>query len=323
MPDMSIDIFKVGTEAGTHFPGQSKAPEAVIESAGLQQKLEERGIVVRVHDVLATDEAREISKWRPAPKHNGVRNEENSVKVMRVARDEIMARLDRTESFPIVIGGDCSITPAVLSGFWATRPSGSKIGLLYMDGDADLTLPSQTDAEGSSGILDSMNLTHLTGREGGLSSMREFTRPDGKSSLIDPENVVLFGFDPLQPATEHWVYLLENGFKAFTRPTVQRDSHRCMREALGWLSDRVDVIYLHFDVDVIDCGEFPLANYPHYAGVDVGKILSVFEEALACEKVGGLTVTEINPNNDPDGLMVSQVVDSIASGIKRRIVGSK
>ena len=183
------------------------------------------------------------------------------------------------------------------------------MGLLYIDGDADLTLPSQTSAEGSSGILDSMNMSHLTRRDGSLKQTSEFSRPDG-SALITPDNVVLFGFDPLQPATEHWVYLVENGFKCFTRPTVQRDLVGSVRTALQYLEEQVDVILLHFDVDVIDSGLFPLANYPHYAGLKFKEAMLVIDMFLRCETVKGLIVTEVSPNND------AAWVDREASGEK-------
>ena len=147
--------------------------------------------------------------------------------------------------------------------------------------------------------------------------MKAFSRPDG-SPLITPNNIVLFGFDPLQPAVEHWVYLLEKGFKAFTRPTVRTDPVGCAKKALAWLREMVDVVYVHFDVDVIDSGEFPLANYPHYAGLAVTETMNVLHEVLASDIVRGLTLTEINPNNDPDGRMVRTIVDGVVEGMKRR-----
>lgn len=112
-----------------------------------------------------------------------------------------------------------------------------------------------------------------------------------------------------EPAPEHWTYLLERGFKAFTRPTLPGDAVGCVRWALRWLDERVDVV---------DCGEFPLANYPHYAGVDAEKAFAVLEEALAGETVGGFAVTEINPNNDPEDVMLERVVRRIAAGMPRR-----
>lgn len=150
--------------------------------------------------------------------------------------------------------------------------------------------------------------------------MKAFSRP--AAPLVTPDNVVLFGFDPLQLATEHWVYLLENGFKCFTRPSVQRAPVACAREALQYLEERVDVIVLHFDVDVIDSAAFPLANYPHYAGLGFEEAMSAVETFLGCEKVRGLVITEINPNNDVirsgERSMVERLVGRLVTGLSKR-----
>ena len=279
-----IRVIPIPTEAGTHFPGQSKAPEALIKTGGLVDKLESFGYNVSIYDRLQSDVGfARAAPWSPSPKINGVRNEVNSLAVM----NRITAYLPYamgSDAFAMILGGDCSITPAVLSAQNSVLASGKKFGLLYIDGDADLTLPAQTDADGSTAIMDSMCITHLTGRPGGLESMRAFAGPHGRP-LVHPDNIVLFGFDPLQPATEHWVYLLEHGYKAFTRPTVQQDPVGSATKAIAWLNERVDVIFVHFDVDVIDSGEFPLANYPHYNGLGIDQAMAALDEVLSVPKV--------------------------------------
>jgi arginase len=316
-----IRIILAPTEAGTHFAGQCKAPEKVLEHGNLLSRLEDAGYVVDVDRAISSDPTFvEAAAWAPAPKINGVRNEKKALEVMHKIRGHLIEiSQDSASQFPLIIGGDCSISPAALSGLWHWHPQGTKIGLLYMDGDADFSLPPQSDAEGATGILDSMVMTHYTQRPGGLESMKAFSRPDG-SPLINKENAVLFGFDPLQPSLEHWVHMLEIGYKAFTRPTVRKDPVGCARQALQWLSERVDVIYVHFDVDVIDCAEFPLGNYPHYAGLSVEEAFSALTEIISYEKVKGLIVTEINPNNDMDGKlgMISRVCEGIATGMAAR-----
>ena len=147
--------------------------------------------------------------------------------------------------------------------------------------------------------------------------MKAFGHPDG-SRFLTPENVGRFGFDPLQPATEHWVYLLENGFKCFTRPTVKTSPVECAEKAVKWLEERVDVIPLHFDVDVIDSGVFPLANYPHYAGLPFEGVMGATNIFLPSEKVRGLVVNEVNPNNDPTGIMVTKLVDGLVGALVAR-----
>ena len=312
-----IKIISVPTEAGTHFPGQCKAPGALIKTGGLLDKLHAIGCNVSTYDGLLSDaEFNAAAPWSPSPKINGVRNEAKTVAVMNRIKAHLPSAVER-DTFPIILGGDCSITPAVLSSLCSTISAEQTFGLLYIDGDTDLTLPDQTDSDGSTAIMDAMCMTHLTGRPGGLESMRVFATPDG-SPLITPQNIVLFGFDPLQPATEHWSFLLEKGFKAFTQPTVQHNPVESTKEAISWLNERVDVIFVHFDVDVIDSGQFPLANYPHYNGLGIDQAMAVLDQVLSSPKVKSLTITEVNPNNDPAGVMVQRIVDGVVHGMARR-----
>lgn len=315
----TVQIVCVPTDAGTHFAGQSKAPEALLEQAHLKEKLENVGFRVLVDNALKNTIHSKTAAWQPSLKHNGARNERATIEVMRAVRGYFNRdKHSKQGVFTLVIGGDCSITPAVLAGLHSWHPPGTRIGLLYFDGDADLSLPlGDNHPDSNSGVLDSMVLTHLAGRAGGLESMKEFGRPDG-SPLVTNDNMVLFGFDPLQPITEHWTYLLEHGFKAFTRPTVQRDPVKYAAQALAWLADRVDVVYLHFDVDVIDSGTFPLGNFPHYAGLDFENAFAALRCFLDSPRVQGIVITEINPNNDPDGTMINKVVENIAEGLEKR-----
>ncbi|KAF3941551.1 Arginase-1 [Dactylella cylindrospora] len=324
-PTKVIDVLGVPTEAGTHFAGQSKAPAAIL-SAGLPDSLSSIGYKVNVDENIFLDSYSVQRLWQPSPKINGVRNEANTIAVMQAITDKL-ANIDINSRFPLIIGGDCSITPAILTGLLrgASRTPNDpdtppKLGIIYFDGDADLTLPSQAMADGGTGILDSMVMTHLTQRSGALSSMAHFARPDG-GPLANPNNIVLFGFDPEQLAQEHWVYLLENQYKCFTRDTVQKSPVASAQAAIDYLtkSDQVDCIFLHFDVDVIDSGMFPLANYPHYKGLGVDEAVECLRLFSSCENVVGMVVTEANPNNDPSGEMVRRLVQELLGGFTARL----
>jgi len=314
----------IPTEAGTHFAGQRLAAKALIERAKLPSKLEKHGYKVSVVESIfdSNPSMQAAAPWKPSPQRNGVRNEENTIAVLKHIKSTLVSKevVDITKTIPIFIGGDCSITPGILSGMHQVYPKGTKIGLIYFDGDIDLTLPDDSQAQvDGSGMFDSMVMTHLTMRDGYLKSMGEFSNANG-GPLVTADNVVIYGFDPLQPKVEHWVYMLETGFKTFTRPTVQSDAVGTARKAVEWLEKQVDVIFLHFDVDVIDSSEFPLGNFPHYAGLSSTEALSAAKVFLQTEKLGGLVVTEVNPNNDPEGWMIEELVNGLVEGFAQRRV---
>jgi arginase len=318
-----IEVIGIPTEAGTHFAGQCKAPEALVSTGKLLTKLATKYEVDHVPNIFESNqELVNASCWAPSPKINGVRNEVNALKVMEHIRNDIIRRSkehDRTEAIQLFLGGDCSMAPALLCALHHNSPA-SKIGIIYFDGDCDLSLPGDSHDPGRSGILDSMVMSHYTQREGCLESLKKaFAKPDG-TPLVDASNIVLFGQDPLQPSVEHWVYLCEHQFKCFFRPTVAANPIATARSALDYLAKQgCDLIFVHFDVDVIDSGEFPLGNYPHYAGLQFEQAAKALEIFLSeAGTLLGLTVTEVNPNNDPCGDMVTRLVDTIVSGLNRR-----
>jgi arginase len=326
-----ILIVEVPTEVGTHWYGQSKAPEALLD-AGLSTKLEDLGYTTNV--VSAFPDGPQT--WQPQSKSNGVRDEEAVIhcltrlkntlnKQFASAKFESTGHNGRTNAlpfFPLIIGGPCTIEQAVLSTLITHVPD-RKFGLLMVDSDADLTLPIETSAPGSSAILDSMTMTHLTQREGGLESMKQFAKPDG-SPLVTPDNVVLFGLDVLQPKPSHYAYLLDNRFRVFTNHAVAKDANECMKQSLEYLLDTCgcDAVLVHFDVDAVDSGEWPLGNYPSYGGLGFKTVMNAVQIALSNEKVIGLVVTEVNPNNDPTKKMVTELVDGLITGLATRIRAS-
>ena len=307
--ERKIVVIDVPTEAGTHWPGQAKAPEA-LKDAGLLLKLKNSGYEVSNFSAL------DAVNWVPTEIINGVRNEANTLKVMKKVA-EAVSSVEASQGLLLVLGGDCSIEPGILAGLSSIHRH-DRIGLLYFDGDADLTLPTTAGTGGMTGILDSMVITHLTQREGGLESMKAFAKPDG-SPLITNENLVLFGLNTNEPTADHWAFLTDGAFKTFTRPTVSRDPAGTATEALTWLESKVDKIVVHFDLDVIDTGKFPIGNYPHYGGLQFDEAMTALQLFARSEKLLSLVITEVNPNNDPSGRMLGMLVDGIVDAFAGRL----
>jgi len=123
----------------------------------------------------------------------------------QVAGEVAAIRADRR--LPLVLGGDCTITLGALAGF-------DEAGLVYFDGDADLTTPERSE----SAVADTMGMTHLLGggspRLAGLGS---------RCPLLRPEQVVLFGFSPAELDTGEWTELVSRHLYATPAPAVRAD----------------------------------------------------------------------------------------------------
>jgi arginase len=163
--------------------------------------------------------------------------------------DRLVELITGDGSAALVLGGDCTITLGVLAGL-ARR---TDVGLVYFDGDVDLNVPESS----GSGVLDTMGMTHALG--GGIPRLSGLGQ---QSPMLADDRVVLFGFDPGELDTGRWATLTSHHLYAVPAPLVRADPSGQAAQALSYLENRVDSVLIHLDVDVLDTGAFPLANFP-------------------------------------------------------------
>ncbi|CAN3977988.1 arginase family protein [Kitasatospora purpeofusca] len=296
-------LLGVPSCAGTHGPGQEKAP-AALRSAGLVERLRAAGVAVTDRGDLP------VVPFRTDPDRRDRQNLPLVVEVVRAVAKAVGAVLDEG-AVPLVVGGDCTITLGVLAAYVARRPG---TGLLYFDGDLDLSVPDTS----RSGILDTMVLSHLLGE--GAPELRE---AGPRTPLLGPEGIVAFGYDPVELGAAGRERLGRYRLRALpctelTAPGV--DPVVEARAAWRALAADHERFVLHFDVDVIDSVDFPLANFPHFnEGLPVGVAFDCLAEFCAAPPMAGLVVTEVNPDRDPDGAMVDALVGALVGALGRRV----
>jgi arginase len=128
---------------------------------------------------------------------------------------------------------------------------------------------------------------------------------------------VLFGFDPAELDTRQWTALVSRHLYAAPAPAVRADPAGQARAALAYLEPRTSTYLVHLDVDVLHTGLFPLANFPHFAGLTLDQAEVCLNEFTAGEKFGGLVLTEVNPGNDPDGQLLAKLVRVVTGALAR------
>jgi arginase len=289
-----VSILGVPTSAGSHNPGQEKAP-AAWRAAGLIGELRAAGLDVEDRGDLPA------APYRPVEPVDGLRDVDRVAEVARGVADEVAA-IRADGRLPLVLGGDCTITLGALAGF-------GDGGLVYFDGDADLDTPERSD----SAVADTMGMTHMLG--GGSSRLARF---GSRSPLLHPGQVVLFGFDPAELDTAEWTELAGRHLYAAPAPAVRADPAGQARQARSYLERRTDAYLVHLDVDVLHTGLFPLANFPHFAGLTLEAARVCLNEFTGGEKFGGLVITEVNPDHDPDGQLIKTLVTVVAEALAPR-----
>lgn len=317
-----LNIISVPADTASIIRGKHLAPGALL-AAGLIPALQTAGYSVTHTDALPSGPA----IWTPAPRGpNGARNEPANLRVYHHVRAAVAQALaarplddddDGTRPpFQLILGGGCDILSPVLSAYTHHLPQQQRIGLIYIDADADLATPL---APASTGTLAGMTLTHLLQHPAGLDSMRPFSRPDG-SALVDAENLVLFGLNAANAglSREHLAFLLDAHVHVTTSTALAAEPVRRAREALAWLESRVDLILVHLDVDAVDAGLFPLANVPQFSGAGFEAVMGAAGVFLGSAKAVGLVVAEVNPDHDPDGAMTGRLVREVAGHLGTR-----
>jgi arginase len=290
-----LTVVGAPTSAGAYAPGQDDGPRALRER-GLLERLAAGGAPVR--DAGDIDRFR----WRPDPERPRAAN-------APVVGDRARQVAERVAAVPaadrvLVLGGDCTTGVGTVAGLVLR---GAAPGLVYFDRHADLNVPEST----IDGALDWMGVAHMLDVDGAVD---ELAGVGGRRPLLDPDRL---SYLALGRATEFERGQIDRrGIPAVDLEAAIADPEAAARAALAPLAG-CEEIAVHFDVDVLDFLDAPLAeNTDRAPGVPLagaGRALAVL---LADERVAALTVTEFNPHHgDPDGATTRRLVDVLAGAL--------
>src|ERR1700716_3348303 len=291
-----IGLIGVPSSAGAHGPGQEKAP-AALRRAGLLGALREAGIEVEDLGDLP------VTRFRPDPANRKRQSRSPVIKVARQVADRVAAAVER-DLVPLVLGGDCTITLGVVAGLARGQPD---LGLIYFDGDADMTTPETTH----SGIFDSMGVSHLIGQ-----GDPDLAHIGSRFPLLPEDRIVLFGFHPYEIEPDESRMLETSAMVKYPVTSMDDRPVEIAAEARARLEERARAIVVHFDVDVMDSAEIPLADWPHYDALSFGAAIRCLSVFVGSPKRAALAVTETNPDHDPDGLLVRHFMDAFADAMR-------
>jgi arginase len=291
-----IGLLGVPSSAGAHWPGQEKAPR-VLREAGLAEQLASSGLPAKDHGDLPT------VRFRPDPGHHP----QSLDAVARVA-SAVAGRVEeiiRADQVPLAVGGDCTIELGVISGFLR---AGEDPALLYLDGGVDLYTP----ATNPTGILDSMGVAHMVGEPG---SAEELARIGPRYPLMSDDRIVYFGYEPNPPEMP---VLERRSMPRFPAARVRGGPEEAAEEALALLEKAAHRFVVHFDVDVIDFVDFPVADVPqHNAGLTFEETMTCLQVFAASPAFGGLVITEFNPDHaDERGELAAAFVRGVVGALR-------
>ena len=174
--------------------------------------------------------------------------------------------------FPLVVAGNCNSSLGTVAGL------GGGVGVVWFDAHADFNTPDTTET----GFFDGFGLAMLTGS--GWQGIREGL------PTIPEEHVVLAGARDIDSGEQE--RLDASGLQAVSVSELE--------PALDALGARVDSVYVHVDLDVLD----PSVGRANWYAVDGGPQLD--ELASAIDSVGkrftirAAALTAYAPECDPE-----------------------
>jgi arginase len=220
---------------------------------------------------------------------------------------DIVAPVVARGSFPVVLGGDCSILIGNLLGL---RRNGGRHGLLFLDGHADFYQPEASPT----GEAADMDLALSTGR-----GPAPLTDIEGLRPLVRDEDVALIGHRDSAQALASGSQLLPDSLFAQDLAEVRRvGAGEAARAAIAHLCrPELDGFWIHLDVDVLDDAIMPAVDYRMPDGLTWDELETILSAAMRSKRALGINITIFNPALDQDGRIARDLVNTLARGLVR------
>jgi len=201
----------------------------------------------------------------------------------------------------LVLGGDCTVELGTVAG---VNAAGARVGLVYIDFDADLNTPDTSD-----GALDWTGVAHLLDLPGCEPSLATLgpTRP-----MLAPQQLLYFGVENITPPEA--AVIRDHRIKVISREEALRDIEAAAARAAEWAA-RFECVLIHFDVDVLSFIDFPIAeNVRRRDGLKLEQAAFALKRLTALPQWRGLTITEVNPDHAPDEFAAFARLNDLLAG---------
>lgn len=292
---VSVALIKMPYVGERNVPELSPAPDHLVEG-GLAAALEAAGARVTPASTarLAGQEERAYGAWHRLALANG-----------HLAG--LVAASIRDGDLAVGLLANCSSLLGMLGGVQASGPAGRplRVGLVYIDAHGDFNTPETT----LSGMLGGMDVASAAGL-----CLTNLRRDSKLRQPLPMRAIVLAGVRDTDPLEQQ---LIERSRVARLSVDDLRSRGAAFRRVLADLSQRVDRIYVHVDMDVLDPREvaghsLAVANGPTSAELAVA-IAEMFKDPKAV--AFGVASTPTG-ERDKDGLSVKAAYSLIGAAVR-------
>lgn len=292
---IKIDVIKNPYGGGRNTPELSTNPD-YIHAAGLERLIGEWGgeLIRPIQDVrLKPEQERQYGEWNRMALANA-----NFAEVVREGlQDDLIT---------VGLEANCNDLLGMLSGLkYDSDGNARKVGLVFFDSHGDFNIPETT----LSGMLGGMPVAVAAGHA--LHNLRGTT---GLAEPLPMTHIMWGGVRDLDP-------LEADRFREYEVQQVSvqdiRDLTPHLRKQFSDMADRVDVVYVHVDMDVLTPEEVPghpltVSNGP--SSMALAGAISVMFENPKTVALGIASTPSFNA--DPDGISRQAALNLIEGAIK-------
>jgi arginase len=197
-------------------------------------------------------------------------------------------------SFPLVLAGNCTSALGTVAGLGATE-----LGVVWFDAHADFHTPDTS----AGGFLDGMALAMLTGS--GWQAARSTVA--GLRPVLE-DRVVLVGARSIDPGEDE--RLARSRVSVVRRPPVT--------SALEALRERVEDVYVHVDLDVLDPSEGRANGWAEDGGLSLAELGEALDEIASRFRMRAAALTAYDPRCDPEARIpraAAAVAERLGAGV--------
>lgn len=302
-----IEFILVQQDLGGSKPGAEKGPQAVL-------------------DELKTDSIRQEIKITTIPKGQlshetpNAKNLQALLETMKQVRDETSNALVR-ENFLFVLSGDHSTAAGTIAGV-KSKYEAQRVGVVWFDAHSDIHSPYTSYSHNVHG----MPLGIATGEDNFANKRQELSLSEkelwnhaqhlsGQKPMVELRDIAFVGLRDQEIEEKK---LIENsGCLALSSSQIDlQPAAKTTLQIKEHLND-CDVIYISFDIDILDPDLVPGTGTPAEGGPELQKMYQIIADLSTWEKVVCFEMTEVNPLLDKD----SQTTHLAAQIIQRFLLG--
>jgi arginase len=231
--------------------------------------------------------------------------------VERVAEE--VAKTLENNLFPIILAGDHSTAAGTISGIRKAYPK-SKLGVIWVDAHSDLHSPYTTPSGNLHGMslaiaLDEDNLESKVNKpdQETLNYWFQLKNVANIAPKINFNDLVYIGVRDVESQEDFLIK--RHKVKNFTIADIRKRSvERIAIDTIQAL-DHCDLIYVSFDVDVLDSSISKGTGTPVSNGLTEREAGNLLSRLLTSDKVCCFEMVEINPTLDKENLMAENAFE--------------